>query len=174
MRYRIYKEEKLIMQKPGKIKNKISLNITPTAGSCPVGEAVGVRSIKAQSIPVLSCEGACIRGEIARQAANIIGKEPKYQRGCHGELFSVPDSKIARWIRGAEKVICVDGCFLRCHSRILENIIDPAKLVVFDALSHYNKYTDIFDIDDVPEAERKKAAQGVAQWVLKSLNKKSA
>ena len=38
-------------------------------------------------------------------------------------------------------------------SRVL---IDEEKLVQFDALSHYNRYTDIFDYEDVPEKERKK------------------
>jgi hypothetical protein len=42
-------------------------------------------------------------------------------------------------------------------------------LVEFDALSHYKKYTDIFDIDGVPEEERHETARGVADWVLASL-----
>ena len=82
---------------------------------------------------------------------------------------SVPDSAIARWIKTAEKVVLIDGCFLRCHGRIIENLIDEEKLVQFDALSHYNRYTDIFDYEDVPDKERKEVAQSVADWVLGSL-----
>lgn len=63
----------------------------------------------------------------------------------------------------------IDGCFLRCHGRILENIFAADKLVQFDAMSHYNRYTDIFDYDDVPEEERKEMACSVADWVLESL-----
>jgi hypothetical protein len=70
----------------------------------------------------------------------------------------------------AEKVVLIDGCFLRCHGRILENIIDEKKLIQFDALSHHKKYNDIFDYDDVPEAERKEVAQSVAAWVVDTLN----
>jgi len=154
-------------------KKSTAIRITSTRGRCPVGEKVGERNIKAKSIPVISCEGACIRGEIARVAANMIAKQPNYQRGCHGELFTIPGSRIAQWIMSAAKVVCIDGCFLKCHSRVLEHIIDPGKLVVFDALSHYKKYYDIFDIDDVPEAERKKVARSVAQWVLKQLDEKN-
>lgn len=150
-------------------KNKISLLASKAIGKCEVGEKVGEECIKNKNIPVLSCEGACIRGEIARVAANYVSKQDNYRRGCHGELFTVPDSKIAHWIKDAEKVVCIDGCFLKCHSRLLENIIDPEKLLVFDALSLYKKYNDIFDIDDVPEAERKDVANQVAQWVLKSI-----
>jgi len=84
--------------------------------------------------------------------------------------MTVPESSIAKWMKTAEKVVLIDGCFLRCHGRIVENIIDREKLIQFDALSHYNRYTDIFDYDDVPEVERKEVAQSVANWVLESLN----
>ncbi len=120
-------------------------------------------------IPVLSCEGACIRGEIARLAANLVAKEEAYRRGCHGELFSVPDSAMAQWVKKAEKVVLIDGCFLRCHGRILENLVEKEKLIQFDALSFYKKYTDRFDIDSVPEAERNQVAHDVAGQVLASL-----
>ncbi len=63
----------------------------------------------------------------------------------------------------------IDGCFMRCFGRILENMYPEEKLVQFDALSHYNKYTDVFKIDAVPEAERNEVAQNVADWVLSSL-----
>lgn len=140
-----------------------------TSAVCPIGEATGKKNIAESKIPVLSCEGACIRGEIARLAANIVSQNESYGRGCHGELISVPDSAIARWIKTAEKVVLIDGCFLRCHGRIIENIIDEDKLLQFDALSHYNRYTDIFDYEDVPEKERKEVAQSVADWVLGNL-----
>ena len=120
-------------------------------------------------IPVLSCEGACIRGEIARLAANLVAKEEPYRRACHGELFSVTDSAMAQWGKKAEKVVLIDGCFLRCHGRILENLVEKEKLIQFDALSFYKKYTDRFDIDSVPEAERNQVAHDVAGHVLASL-----
>jgi hypothetical protein len=151
------------------LKDNFSLVVSKTEGKCPIGEKVGEQAIQNKSIPVLSCEGACIRGEIARLAAHYVCKHDNFRRGCHGELFSVPESKIAQWIQNAEKVVCIDGCFLKCHSRILENIIEPSKLLVFDALSFYQRYNDIFDIDDVPEAERKEVANNVAQWVIKSI-----
>jgi uncharacterized metal-binding protein len=151
----------------------INLEVTQAKGTCSTGESVGRKCIENESIPVLSCEGACIRGEIARLAANYLSKSRNYRRGCHGELFTVPDSKIAQWIKEAPKVICIDGCFLKCHSRIIENLIPSDNLLVFDALSHHKKYDDIFDIDDVPENERKEVARSVAEWVLKAAEEKS-
>ncbi|HCY86062.1 MAG TPA: hypothetical protein DHV36_13075, partial [Desulfobacteraceae bacterium] len=151
------------------VSGKKTIEMNPTNGVCPIGETTGQANINDAKIPVLSCEGACIRGEIARLAANMIARERQFGRGCHGELITVPDSAIARWIRSAEKVVLIDGCFLRCHGRIIENIIGGVRLVQFDALSHYNRYTDIFDYEDVPEAERKETARSVADWVLASL-----
>ena len=155
------------------LNQNLFVEVDTTEASCPIGETIGKRNISESRIPVLSCEGACIRGEIARLAANIIAKEPSYGRGCHGELITVPDSAIAQWIKSAEKVVLVDGCFLRCQGRIIENILDKKNLIQFDALSHYKKYSDIFDYDDVPEAERKEAAQSVANWILDGLNNPS-
>ena len=148
---------------------KQSIRMNTTNAVCPIGEATGKKNIRESKIPVLSCEGACIRGEIARLAAGIVSKKEPYGRGCHGELITVPDSAISRWIKTAEKVVLIDGCFLRCHGRIIENLIDEDKLIQFDALSHYNRFTAIFDYEDVPEKERKEVAQSVADWVLGSL-----
>lgn len=147
----------------------LMLKIEETKGLCPKGEEVGEMNIKGGKIPVISCEGGCIRGEIARVAANIVAKEDPYRRGCHGEFFTVPHSQISQWTRTADKVVLIDGCFLRCHGRIMENLVDKDKLVQFDALSHYKKYTDKFDIDEIPEEELKQVAQDVADWVLESL-----
>jgi len=146
-----------------------SLEVESTSKFCPTGQIIGKRNLDEGKIPVLSCEGGCIRGEIARVAANIVAREEPYRRACHGEFFTVPDSEISNWMRGAGKVVLIDGCFMRCHERIMKNLIDDDRMVVFDALSHYNKYTDLFYIDDVPEEEWRPVAQDVADWVLSSL-----
>lgn len=145
------------------------LTVGETEDNCPIGEIVGQRNSDSKKIPVFSCEGACIRGEIARRAANLVAKNDPYRRGCHGELLTVPKSAIATWALTAEKVILIDGCFLRCHGRILENLFDKDKLIQFDALSHYKKYNKIFDMEEVPEDEKREVAESVADWVLKSL-----
>lgn len=146
-----------------------SLEVEGTGKRCPTGEVIAGRNLSEGKIPVLSCEGACIRGEIARQAANMIAKNEAYRRACHGELLTVPGSAFANWVKNSEKVVLIDGCFLRCQGRILDNLLGKDKLVHFDALSHYKKYSDLFDIDDVPEAERREVAQDVADWVLGSI-----
>ncbi|OEU62094.1 MAG: hypothetical protein BA870_05715 [Desulfuromonadales bacterium C00003094] len=154
-----------------KSEQAFTVVVTPTTNRCPIGETIGNRNIAQGRIPVLSCEGACIRGEIARLAANLVAKEEGFARGCHGELLSVPDSAMARWIRQAKQVVLIDGCFLRCHGRILENLLGKEQLRQFDALAVYKKYSDVFDLDAVPEEERQQAARQVADLLIAVLKK---
>ncbi|MEJ2170111.1 MAG: hypothetical protein P8X90_31815 [Desulfobacterales bacterium] len=52
-----------------------NIPITTTSAVCPIGEATGKRNIRESKIPVPPCEGVCIRGEIARLAANLVAKK---------------------------------------------------------------------------------------------------
>jgi uncharacterized metal-binding protein len=146
-----------------------NLNVEETKAVCPIGEKYGKRCSDEGKIPVISCEGSCIRGEIARLAANMIAKHEPYGRGCHGEIFTAPNSAIANWARTAKNIVVVDGCFMKCHGRIMNNIVGEAGMAHFDALAIYNKYTDLMDIDDVPEQERKATAEQVATIILNAL-----
>ena len=148
-----------------------SLDVQGVKGACPVGEAYAKRQIEAKTIPVLSCEGPCIRGEIARQAANLIAKDvPGLARACHAEAFFVPHSSMARWVKGADKSIMVDGCFLKCHGRVLKELIGEQGIIHIDALPLYKEYTDVFLMDDVPEEDRKAVAREVADKIIDKLN----
>ncbi len=153
---------------------KINLSIPTTNGICPAGEKAGSSFMSEERVPVFSCEGPCIRGEIARLAANLVSKADGFARACHGEAFTVPHSAMAKWVKSSEKVVVIDGCFLRCHGRVLQSILDEKFLVEFDALSFYRKYTEFFDIDSVPEEERKSTAQEVASIILSELKNGSA
>ncbi|ACS80955.1 putative zinc-binding protein [Maridesulfovibrio salexigens] len=146
-----------------------TLEVTKTDKVCAAGEKFGRKSQEENLTPVFSCEGGCIKGEIARQTANLIAKADGYARACHGELFSVPHSDLAKWIRQAEKVVVIDGCSLFCHSRMADKIIDKDKLVVIDSLSIHQKYANLMDVDDVPEEERRQTAEEVANIILSNL-----
>ncbi len=56
-----------------------TIEVSKTDKTCPIGETVGNSNLAGGKIPVLSCEGACIRGEIARLAANLVAKEEPYR-----------------------------------------------------------------------------------------------
>ena len=144
-----------------------SVAVQGVKGFCPAGEAYAKRNISEGRIPVLSCEGPCIRGEIARLAANFVAHDvPSFARACHAESFFVPHSAMARWIEDAKQVVMIDGCFLKCHGRVLKELVDEERVIHIDALPLYKKYTDIFLIDDVPEEERKAVARQVADQII--------
>jgi uncharacterized metal-binding protein len=147
-----------------------SVAVQGVKGFCPAGEVYAKRNISENKIPVLSCEGPCIRGEIARLAANLVARElPSFARACHAETFFVPHSSMARWVKEAETSVMIDGCFLKCHGRVLNQLIGPDRVIHINALPLYKKYTDIFSMDDVPEAERQAVAQQVADQIIANL-----
>ena len=143
------------------------------SGVCPAAEAWAEDKILQKKIPVLACESACIRGDIARRAANLVAKEEPFARACCAEVTLVPHSTMARWVKEADQVIMVNGCFLKCVGRVLNNLVDQEKIIHIDALQYYNKYTDVFYMEDVPEAERIETARQVADGILPILTDKS-
>ena len=152
-----------------------SLDVKGVKGFCPAGEVYAKQQIERKTIPVLACEGPCIRGEIARLAGNFIAQElPTLARACHAETFFVPHSSMARWVKGADKIIMIDGCFLKCHGRVLKSLIEEERMIHIDALPLYKKYTDIFLMDDVPEDERKAVARQVADKIIAKLRNEAA
>ncbi len=146
-----------------------SLSVDGVKGVCPSGEAHAKQNITDKKIPVLSCEGPCIRGDIARLAANIVSEEAPYARCCYAETFLVPHSTMTAWVKGAEKVVVIDGCFLKCIGRITENVIDKEKIIHIDTNPIHKKFSDVFLYTDVPEETRKEVAREVADKILVNL-----
>lgn len=152
-----------------------SLDVQGVRGYCPAGEIYAKRNISEKKIPVFSCEGPCIRGEIARLAANLVAQEvPSFARACHAEAFFVPHSSMALWVKQAESSVMIDGCFLKCHGRVLKKMVEEGKVIHIDALPLYKKYTDVFLMDDVPEEERKAVARQVADKIIARLKDEGA
>ncbi len=69
-------------------------------------------------------------------------------------------------IKTADKIVMIDGCFLKCHGRVLKKLVSEDKVVHIDALPLYNKFTDVFLIEDVPEEERNSVAREVAEKIV--------
>jgi len=147
-----------------------SLDISAVEGTCPAGEVYAKRNIEEKKIPVIACEGPCIRGEVARLAANIVSEEAPYARCCFAETLLVPHSSMTDWVKSANKVIVIDGCFLSCMGRALEHVIDKDRLVHIDTNPMYKGYGEVFLYTDVPEATRKELARKVADKILQRLD----
>lgn len=152
-----------------KVTEDFVVQVGGVKGICPAGEAWAEQAMLQKKIPVLSCEGPCVRGDIARRAADMVAKEEPFTRACYPETAFVPHSAMARWVKEADKVIMIDGCFLKCIGRVIKNLVDEEAIVHIDALRLYNKYTDLFAMEDVPEAERIETARAVADEILPQL-----
>jgi uncharacterized metal-binding protein len=155
-----------------KLTPDFSIKVSEVRGVCPAGEIYAKRNIAEKKTPVLACEGPCIRGEIARLVANIVSEEAPFARCCYAETFLVPHSTMTSWVKGAEEVIVIDGCFLRCIGRIMDNMIDKGKMTNIDVLPMYKQYSDTFLYTDVPEETRNKLAREVAEKVLGQLRER--
>ncbi len=153
-----------------KATKDFTIQIDGVKGVCPAGEAWAETQILQKKIPVLACESACIRGDVARRAANLVAKEEPFARACSAEVAFIPHSTMARWVKQADLVIMINGCFLKCVGRVLNHLVDEEKIIHIDALSLHQKYTDIFYMEDVPEAERIETAREVADQILPILN----
>lgn len=151
-----------------------SIKVSEVTGLCPAGEVYAKQNIAEKKIPVLSCEGPCIRGEVARLAANIVTEKAPYARCCYAETLLVPHSSMTAWVKGAEKVVVIDGCFLSCLGRVLENVIVKEKIIHIDALPLYKEYSDVFLYTDVPEETRRELARKVADKILEKLREAQA
>lgn len=73
---------------------------------------------------------------------------------------------MARWLKEADRVVMINGCFLKCMGRVLNNLVDREKIIQIDALQYHNKYCDVFFMEDVPEVERIDTARYVADQIL--------
>jgi uncharacterized metal-binding protein len=151
-----------------------SIEVSEVNGHCPAGEVYAKQNIADKKTPVLSCEGPCIRGEIARLAANIVADEGPYARCCYAETFLVPHSSMTAWVKGAEKVVVIDGCFLKCIGRITENVINEEKIMWIDTNPLHKQFSDVFLYTDVPEDTREEVARKVADKILEKLREEQA
>jgi uncharacterized metal-binding protein len=149
-----------------KFTRDFTLHVDGVAGGCPAGEAWAEEQIQKKKIPVLACESPCIRGDIARRVANIVAKAEPFARACYPEGVFVPHSGMTRWVKQADQVVMINGCYLKCIGRLLNNLVDREKIIQVDALKYYDKYTDVFYMEDVPESERIETAQQVADQLL--------
>ena len=153
----------------GKHTAAFEVAVRGVKGTSRAGEKYAKERLAAKAIPVLTCEGPCIRGEIARLAGNMITREvPELARACPAETFFVPHSAMATWVKQSTKVVMIDGCALKGYGRLLQQLV-PGKVVHIDALPLHNRYNDVFLMDDVHSAERRTVAREVAEKIIGQL-----
>jgi uncharacterized metal-binding protein len=120
---------------------------------------------------VIACEGACVKGEIARVAANLLAyrlERDAAVRICLGDAATA-DSGMSRLVRRAPEVIAIEGCPLRCGTEILRRRMPDLQATVFEASSAYTyDRGTCFEIMDMPREQIEAHASAVADHVRKA------
>lgn len=146
------------------------VRIGKTKNLCPVCESYAKKNAS-RPIAVMSCEGACLRGEVARRAADLVAHSlapEKTVRICLGGAFT-KDTGQRRLVRDAERVIAIEGCFIECSSRMMKGVIPGLRPEVIVADNLYDFDRNLFGVDEMPEDEIRTHAQEVANRVLEGL-----
>jgi uncharacterized metal-binding protein len=149
-----------------------TVKIEKTKNVCPMCEDFAEARLKEQvPFAILSCEGACLRGEVSRQAANLICYSmipDKTSRICLGGAFT-KDSGQRNLVRYAQKVIALEGCFIECASRMMKGVIDGLnpEIIIVDRLYDFDK--KLFGVNEVSEQQIKEYSKIAAYKIVEKI-----
>jgi uncharacterized metal-binding protein len=146
------------------------VRIEKTKNRCRICEEYAERQ-KSKPVAVMSCDGACLRGEVARQAANILCHSlapEKTVRICLGGAFT-KDTGQRALVRNAQRLIALEGCFVNCSSRMMNGAIDglTPEVIVADRLYDFDRR--MFGIEEMPPEQIRAHALAVAQKIADTL-----
>lgn len=117
---------------------------------------------------ILSCEGACIKGEVARVAANMLAyrlRRDTAVRICLGDA-ATGNSGMVELITRAPKVISIEGCPLSCGMTILKKRLPELQATIVDASQLYSfDRNKCFEIFDLPKEQIEEYAINVAKHI---------
>jgi len=144
--------------------------IRKPSGVCQLCEDFSARQ-STKPVAVMCCEGSCLRGEIARQASNILCHSllpGRTVRVCLGGAFT-KDTGQRGLVRNAPLVIAMEGCFLKCATRMMQGVLEGLEpdVVITDSLIEFDR--DLFSVDEMPEVEIMRLALDVAEQMAARL-----
>jgi uncharacterized metal-binding protein len=146
------------------------VRIPKARGGCSLCESYAEAQAQ-KPIAVVSCEGACLRGEISRQAANIVSHEllpDRTVRICLGGAFT-KDTGQRALVRDAARVVVLEGCPVDCASRMLSGILPqrPVEVIHTDRLARFDK--NLFGVDELGREEVTACAREAAERIVQQL-----
>jgi len=146
------------------------VRIPKTTFSCSLCEDYAKRQAT-KPLAVMCCEGACLRGEIARQAANFLSYSllpDQAARICLGGAFT-KDTGQRSLVRNALRLVAIEGCSTKCATRMMQGVLGTLLPEIFIADSLCDFDVDLFGIEQMPEAEIKGLARTVAERIAAKL-----
>ncbi len=147
-----------------------TVQIEKTSNVCPMCENYA-KDQASKPVAIMSCEGACLRGEVARRAANIICHSlapEKTVRICLGGAFT-KDTGQRHLVRKAKRIIALEGCFINCSSRMMKGVIRELEPEIIIADQLYDFDRSLFGINEMSEDEIKIHSQEVAKKIVERL-----
>lgn len=146
------------------------VKIEKISNACPICEDYA-KANSNKPIVIMSCEGACLRGEISRRAANTLCYQllpEKTVRLCLGGAFTKEGGQ-RNLVRNAERVIALEGCFIRCASRMMKGVVEEVDSEVIETDGLITFDTSLFGINEMPEEEISAHAVEAAKIIAQQL-----
>ncbi len=146
------------------------IRLPKTRVSCGQCEAYSAAQAP-KPVVVMCCEGGCSRGEIARRAANRLCFEiapEKTARLCLGAAFT-KDTGQRKLARDARRLIAIEGCFIKCATRMMLGVIPELNPEVIVATDYYDLDPMPFGIDGISDKDADACAKKVADHLAPSL-----
>jgi uncharacterized metal-binding protein len=146
------------------------VRIEKPKGNCSLCEGYAEEQ-KTKPVAVMCCDGACLRGEIARQAANILCHKLAREntvRICLGGAFT-KDTGQRNLVRTASRLIAIEGCPVNCASRMMSGVIEglTPEIVRADRLCSFDQ--KLFGIDEMEPEEIQALGRTVAEKIAATL-----
>ncbi|HSH71232.1 MAG TPA: putative zinc-binding protein [Deferrisomatales bacterium] len=147
-----------------------TINVQILDRGCAAGDSYAAKHATGEpKAAVVSCEGACIKGEVARRAANVITHELAPERAvriCHGGGFLLTQGGMRELVEQAEQVVVVDGCSLVCGTRLAKAAFPEKELDTVVANSFYVGDEALFGVNELADEEINAKARQVAKQIL--------
>jgi uncharacterized metal-binding protein len=143
-----------------------TVHIEKTNASCSLCDEYCEKN-KNKKVAVISCEGACLRGEISRRVANLICHDimpDSTVRICAGSAFTKNTGQ-RNLVQNAKKVVVLEGCFVKCASRTMNGVIvdfNP-QIILTDTIARFDK--NIFGANELSENDISKITREAAEKI---------
>lgn len=143
-----------------------TIQVPRTTAVCKACENYATAQLT-KPVVVLSCEGGCSRGEVARRAANMVCFElarEQTARLCLGAA-TTKDSAQRKLARSAQRLIAIEGCSVKCATRLMLGVVPNLRPEVVVADDLYEMDPMPYGIDELSATDADACARKVADRV---------
>lgn len=156
-------------------KDYETLRVEKTKKTCSLCESFAKeKSEKKDLLAVISCEGACLRGEVSRRVANALCFEKmpdQTARICLGSAIT-KDTGQRNIVRSASRVVILEGCTVECASRMIRAVLPEQKAEVIHVDNYYKFNKNLFGINEANEEEIRRFSEEATSNIYKAIRSK--